>query len=218
MNPAYISAFSALAGATIGGFTSFATSWLTQRTQLRHAHREAERAELKTLYQDFMTEASRLFVEAMRAKTDDIDDISGLVGLHAMIGRMRLVSDQPVIDSAMQAEEAIVETYLGPDRTIRELMDYARHQGRDELHGRVQRDAGIIADDVVPGDILESRLAAWRKRMSAVAERVDLVRVIRRRRAAAMLPPATAMTWAHASPDGPGVFSIARSVPGFGLT
>ena len=113
MDPAYISALAALAGATIGGLTSFPTSWLTQRTQLRHAHREAERAELKTLYQDFITEASRLFVEAMRAKTDDIDDISGLVGLHAMIGRMRLVSDQPVIDAAMQTEEAIVETYWG---------------------------------------------------------------------------------------------------------
>ena len=130
MDPAYISALAALAGATIGGLTSFATSWVTQRTQLRHAHREAERAELKTLYQDFITEASRLFVEAMSAKTDDIDDISGLVGLHAIIGRMRLISDQPVIDAAMQAEETIIETYLGPDRTIRELMDYATHQGK----------------------------------------------------------------------------------------
>jgi len=130
MDPAYISAFAALAGAAIGGLTSFATSSLTQRTQLRHAHREAERAELKTLYQDFIIEASRLFVEAMSAKTDDIDDISGLVGLHAMIGRMRLVSDQPVIDAATRAEEAIIATYLGPDRTIRELMDYARHLGQ----------------------------------------------------------------------------------------
>jgi hypothetical protein len=129
MDPAYISAFAALAGATIGGLTSFGTSWLTQRTQLRHAHREAERGQLKTLYQDFIMEASRLFVEAMSAKTDDIDDISGLVGLHAMIGRMRLVSDQSVIDAATRAEEAIIATYLGPDRTIRELMDYARDQG-----------------------------------------------------------------------------------------
>ena len=130
MDPAYISALAALAGATIGGLTSFASSWVTQRTQLRHAHREAERAELKTLYQDFITDASRLFVEAMSAKTDDIDDISGLVGLHAIIGRMRLISAQPVIDAAMRAEETIIETYLGPDRTIRELMDYATHQGR----------------------------------------------------------------------------------------
>ena len=130
MDAAYISALAALAGATIGGLTSFGTSWVTQRTQLRHAHREAERAELKTLYQDFIAEASRLFVEAMRAKTDDIDDISGLVGLHAMIGRMRLASDQSVIDAAMRAEETIIETYLAPDRTVRELMDYATHQGK----------------------------------------------------------------------------------------
>jgi Mn2+/Fe2+ NRAMP family transporter len=64
LDPAYISAVAALAGATIGGLTSFATSWVTQRTQLRHAHREAERAELKTLYQDFIADTSRLFVEA----------------------------------------------------------------------------------------------------------------------------------------------------------
>jgi hypothetical protein len=37
-----------------------------RRTQLRHAHREAERAELKTLYSDFMTEAARLFGDVLR--------------------------------------------------------------------------------------------------------------------------------------------------------
>jgi hypothetical protein len=129
MNPAYISALAALAGALIGGLTSFATSWSTQRTQLRHAHREAERTELKTLYEDFIAEASRLFIEALTNKTDDIDDITGLVGLYAKVGRMRLVSDQAVIDAAMRADEAILETYLGPDQTVRELMENAR-QGK----------------------------------------------------------------------------------------
>lgn len=110
MNPAYISALAALAGTTIGGLTSFTTSWFTQRTQLRHAHRDAERVELKKLYQDFITEASRLSVEAQRAKTDDINDISGLAALHAMVGYMRLVSDQAVIDAATRIEENIIET------------------------------------------------------------------------------------------------------------
>ena len=64
MNPAYISALSALAGAAIGGLTSFATSWLTQRTQLRHAHREAEKAKLEALYNDFITEAALRFGDA----------------------------------------------------------------------------------------------------------------------------------------------------------
>src|SRR4051812_49361379 len=97
MDPSYVSAFAALAGATIGGLTSFATSWLTQRTQLRHAHREAESSELKELYQNFITEATRLAVEAYRAKTNGISDVSGLLGIHAMIGRMRLISSQTVI-------------------------------------------------------------------------------------------------------------------------
>ena len=61
LNPAYISAFAALAGAAIGGLTSFGTAWLTQRAQLRNAHREAERAKLEALYNDFITEAARLF-------------------------------------------------------------------------------------------------------------------------------------------------------------
>jgi hypothetical protein len=38
MNPAYTSAIAVLAGSIIGGLTSLATSWLTQRTvpRLRH--------------------------------------------------------------------------------------------------------------------------------------------------------------------------------------
>jgi hypothetical protein len=128
-NPAYISALAALAGALIGGLTSFVTSWSTQRAQLRHSHREAERGELKALYNDFITEASRLYIEAITNKTDNIDDITELVRLYAMVGRMRLVSDEAVIDAAMEAERTIIETYLGPDRTVRELLDYAR-QGK----------------------------------------------------------------------------------------
>ena len=123
LNPAYISALAALAGAAIGGLTSFATSWLTQRAQLRHAHREAERAELKTLYSDFITEASRLFADAVTHQTDEI---TGLVGLYAMVGHMRLVSDQTVIVAAMRVADTIIETYLGANRTLQELMDYAQ--------------------------------------------------------------------------------------------
>ena len=90
LNPAYISALAALAGALIGGLTSFATSWLTQRAQLRHAHREAESAELKALYTNFIFEAARIFVDALAHNTDEFTD---LVRLYAMVGHMRLVSD-----------------------------------------------------------------------------------------------------------------------------
>jgi hypothetical protein len=40
-----------------------------------------------------------------------------------MDARMRLVSDEAVIAAASRVETLIVETYLGPNRTLRELKD-----------------------------------------------------------------------------------------------
>jgi hypothetical protein len=119
LDPAYLSALSALAGATIGGLTSFATSWTTQWTQFRHAHREAEKAKLETLYNDFIAEASRLYGDALTHQTEEI---TGLVQLYALLGRMRLVSDRLVVVAAMRAVDIIIETYLGPNRTLHEMM------------------------------------------------------------------------------------------------
>jgi len=125
LDPAYLSALSALAGATIGGLTSFATSWSTQQAQLRHAHREAERAKLEALYGDFIAEAYRLFGDALTHQTEDI---TSLVRLTAMIGRMHLVSDRAVIDAAAVVANTIIATYLGPNRTLHEMMEFI-HKG-----------------------------------------------------------------------------------------
>lgn len=130
MNPAYLSALSALAGATIGGLTSFATSWTTQRAQLRHAHREAEKAKLEALYSDFIKEAARLYGDALTRTTGEI---VGLMQLFAMVGHMRLVSDRAVVAAAVRVEDAIIETYLGPNRTLNEIIDFAHKGGRDFL-------------------------------------------------------------------------------------
>ena len=126
MNPAIISAFAALAGAAIGGMTSFATSWFTQRAQLRNAQRQAERAKLEALYNDFIAEATRLFGDSLTHQTEDI---TNMMHLYALIGRMRLVSARPVIDAARRIEDTILENYLGPNRTLHEMRDVARKGG-----------------------------------------------------------------------------------------
>ncbi len=83
LDPAYISAFSGLAGAAIGGFASFSTSWATQRAQIRHSHSEAERARLEALYSEFITESARLVADALSHQKDDVAD---MVGLYALVG------------------------------------------------------------------------------------------------------------------------------------
>jgi hypothetical protein len=118
VDPGYISAFSALAGAALGGLASFSTSWSTQRNQFRQAHRDAERAKLEKLYSDFIVEASRLLGDALSHQKDDVAD---MVGLYAMVGRMRLVSSRTVVAAAETVIDHIIETYLAPNQTLHEL-------------------------------------------------------------------------------------------------
>ena len=130
MDPGYISAFSALAGAALGGLASFSTSWSTQRNQFRQAHRDAERAKLEKLYSDFIAEASRLLGDALSHQKDDVLD---MVGLYAMVGRMRLVSSRTVVAAAEKVIDHIIETYLAPNRTLHELRTLLREGRMDFL-------------------------------------------------------------------------------------
>ena len=126
MDAGYISAFSALAGAAIGGLASFSTSWVTQRSQLRHSFRQAEQAKLEAIYNEFISEAARLLGDALTHQKDDIAD---MVGLYALVGRMRLMSPRPVVDAAEQVIENIIETYLAPNRSLHEMIAYVK-EGR----------------------------------------------------------------------------------------
>jgi hypothetical protein len=74
MDAAFISALSALGGATIGGLASFGSSWLTQRTQLRFAHHEAIKAKREALYAEFIEEAARLYGDALGHQKDEVAD------------------------------------------------------------------------------------------------------------------------------------------------
>jgi hypothetical protein len=126
LDPAYISAFSALAGAAIGSLASFSSSWVTQRTQIRHTQREAERARLEALYSEFITESARLHGDALSRQKDDVAD---MVGLYALVGRMRLVSSQAVVMAADEVILGIVAAYQGPNLALHEVREYVQ-QGR----------------------------------------------------------------------------------------
>ena len=125
MDTAYISALSALGGATIGGLTSFGSSWLTQRTQLLFTYHEAIKAKREALYAEFVDEASRLYGDALGHQKDDPAD---LVKIYALIGRIRLVSPRSVVTAAERTFDTIIEAYLGPNRTMHEVLEDV-HQG-----------------------------------------------------------------------------------------
>jgi hypothetical protein len=56
-----------------------------------------------------------------------------LIRLYSLIGRMRLVSARAVVDAAVRVEHKILEMYLGPNRTLHELRDFAHKGGMNFL-------------------------------------------------------------------------------------
>jgi hypothetical protein len=119
-------ALSASGGATIGGLTSFGSSWLTQRTQLLFTYHEAIKAKREALYAEFVDEAARLYGDALGHQKDDASD---LARLFALLGRIRLVSPRQVVMAAERTFDTIIEAYLGPNRTMHEVLDDVHRGG-----------------------------------------------------------------------------------------
>ena len=130
MEPATISALAALAGATIGGVTSFAATWLTQRTQARVQELTHSLTVREQLYKAFIKEASKLYADAL---VNEISDISNLVELYAMISEMRVISARNTVESADKVARLIVNTYRSPNKTLPELEDMVNRGAIDVL-------------------------------------------------------------------------------------
>ena len=122
MNASVISALAALAGTAVGGLTSVIANWLTHRIQARAQWLQHEKNQRQILYRDFIEEASKCYIDALQ---HDEADIAGLVGLYAKLGRMRVLSSKPVVQSAEGIVRTILDAYLEPDKTFVELREMA---------------------------------------------------------------------------------------------
>ena len=120
MDITYVSALSALAGSMIGGLTTGSTNWLTQRAQARAGQRANEMLRRSDLYRDFIVAASRSYADALMTSDPKIAD---LVGLYAMISRMRVMSTSPTVVAADKIVHVIVETYSAHNNSALEVRD-----------------------------------------------------------------------------------------------
>jgi hypothetical protein len=130
MNPAYVSAFAALAGSVIGGLTTFAAAWVTQRHQANVQWFLQEKTRRQELYQQFIEEASKLYVDAL---IHDQAAIPPLVNLYTLINKMRLVSNSGVVERADKVNRMILDTYDLPNKTFPELRAMVESGALDPL-------------------------------------------------------------------------------------
>ena len=130
MDAAYLSALAALAGSTIGGLTSMATSWLTQQGQFKAQQFVQDINRREELYKSFIEEASKLYADAFE---HDKADTSALVNLYASISRMRVLSSPRIVENADRVVRVIIETYLGPNKTFRDVTEILDNESMDPL-------------------------------------------------------------------------------------
>ena len=118
MDVSYVTALAALGGAALGGFTSFATSLTTLRTQMKAEQSANSKSRRQKLYKEFIDEASKIYGDALIHNTLEL---TGLIGLYSLISRMRILSSAEVIDNASRVARIITETYHQPNKTPDEL-------------------------------------------------------------------------------------------------
>src|SRR5947207_2677562 len=108
MDATVVTGLAAAAGSLVGATASIATTWITQRTQTTRANLEWQLHERESLYTEFISEASRLSVDAMLHSLERPDQ---LVALYGLLSRIRLIASDEVLREAEDCIRRIVELY-----------------------------------------------------------------------------------------------------------
>jgi len=129
LDHALLSAISALLGALIGGGASLSAAIYTQRFQASPAARRARDYETRGFYADFITNASKLVLNAYLHDGFTLDgDEQHLIGLG---NRMRLFAPPNVIDEAEAVIRGIIELSFKPSVDLRKLSAEDLSKNRD---------------------------------------------------------------------------------------
>jgi hypothetical protein len=124
-------AMAALFGSLVGALGSSASTWIAQR----HADRRdllARRIFYRVqLYSDFITESTRVLVDALENGFSDPDK---LIPAYALLSRIRLTASEDVLASAEELVKSIVKNYGEPNLTPEQIRSRAL-SGNDPLKG-----------------------------------------------------------------------------------
>jgi hypothetical protein len=132
MDVAYISALSALAGSVVGGLTSGMTTWVSNSAQARTARLANDRSRRQDLFRDFIVAASKLYGEALTSS--EPPKIDELVGIYALISRMRVLCTARTVQRADHIMIATVEAFFAANKTVQELHELMKNgSGIDPL-------------------------------------------------------------------------------------
>jgi len=118
MDTTLVTAIAASCGSLVGAAVTIVTTWITQRTQTLRAEREVKLRDREALYGEFITEASRLTVDAASHSLEKPDTF---VTLYGILGRIRLVAPDVALAAAEACCRQIGDLYASPNMTVEQI-------------------------------------------------------------------------------------------------
>jgi hypothetical protein len=130
MDTALVSALAAVLGSIVGGSATIATAWITQRTQSKRELIRGELRKREALYGEFISECSRLAVDAL---AHGMEKPETLWTAFALLNRIRLSASQAVLTEAEAVLRRIAEQYFSPNVSLDEFRTIALSREGDPL-------------------------------------------------------------------------------------
>lgn len=118
MDAPLYTALAVAGGSLVGAATSVGTTWINQRKQTVRELTLASHRVREALYGEFITEASRLAVDAL---SHSLENLEKLVTLYGILGRIRLISSGEILAEAEACCQRIVTLYGRPNITADEI-------------------------------------------------------------------------------------------------
>jgi hypothetical protein len=118
LDPSIVSGLSAVFGSLVGAGASIATAWLTEKARSRRETVHAEIRKRELVYTEFISECSKLTIDAL---DHTLDSPSGLVQVYGLLNRIRLTSSDPVVKAAETSIKVIIDRYFQPHMSIADL-------------------------------------------------------------------------------------------------
>jgi hypothetical protein len=122
MDSSIIAALSAILGSTVGGLTTFATTFLNQRYGTRREMLLKDVANREQLYSEFLKEVANLYNDSLNRTLNDLPQQAPIIAMFTLIGRIRMISGEAVLTAAEKVAEDIIESYKRPPMTFEEQL------------------------------------------------------------------------------------------------
>ena len=120
----------ALVGSIVGGSATIVAAWSAHRVQSKGELIRAELTKRETLYGEFISECSKLAIDAL---VHGIENPEKIWLAYALLNRIRLSASGAVLAEAENAIRRITEQYFSPNISIDEMRSLTHSWDADPL-------------------------------------------------------------------------------------